>query len=331
MAKSGWSLSIVESALITAGWRVGRVPDSSDFPLRLLADPSGCRRQLAVWQWPLDYRPDGRSMPSVLCAETPNCGGFSLEEGWTVLVLVWWEREGVLVAFDPRRCRPALDQQGYLTVTAEALCQAQQQGFAIDSVARGEAMVGMRPEFLPYYVLDQYAVHDLSKSARALSALRPLLASSSCPSNADLRALTEAGGQAVVRLLLAAQEWRFRERVLAAYSGKCAVCGIRSPLVSAIWIVPPAFPQSSDETCNGIALCPHHREAYERAIITIDSELNVLVSQRFEEACRQMRTVSGLCELHAGPDFLLASPVEPSLRPRPDLLELGSQIRGWAG
>ena len=65
----------------------------------------------------------------------------------------------------------------------------------------------------------------------------------------------------------------FRERVLRAYQGQCAVCRIRhEELLQAAHILPDGHPQGEPIVPNGLALCGLHHAAFDRNILGITRE-----------------------------------------------------------
>jgi len=72
----------------------------------------------------------------------------------------------------------------------------------------------------------------------------------------------------------------FRRSVLAAYSLKCCVTGIASPeLLRASHIVPWATDSSCRlDPCNGLALNALHDTAFDRGLMTLDKNLQVVFS-----------------------------------------------------
>lgn len=71
----------------------------------------------------------------------------------------------------------------------------------------------------------------------------------------------------------------FGRRVLNAYGRQCAICGTQLRLVNGAHILPVAHDESSDETSNGIALCPSYHRAYDRGLVAVDHLFNVEVNE----------------------------------------------------
>jgi hypothetical protein len=61
----------------------------------------------------------------------------------------------------------------------------------------------------------------------------------------------------------------FSKRVLEAYGGLCALCGIDSGLVEGAHVYPASAPGSPDEVWNGLALCANHHTAFDQHLLWI--------------------------------------------------------------
>lgn len=111
----------------------------------------------------------------------------------------------------------------------------------------------------------------------------------------------------------------FRERVLAAYHGQCAVCRLRHPeLLEAAHIVPDREPAGEPAVRNGLALCRLHHGAYDRDLLGIRPDLVVAVRRDVldEEDGPMLR--HGLQGVHGQRLSVVPRPQE--LRPDPERL-----------
>ena len=72
----------------------------------------------------------------------------------------------------------------------------------------------------------------------------------------------------------------FRERVVAAYGGTCALCSLRHrELLDAAHIVPDSQPKGDPVVPNGLALCKIHHAAYDQNFLGISADYTVHVRQ----------------------------------------------------
>jgi len=72
----------------------------------------------------------------------------------------------------------------------------------------------------------------------------------------------------------------FRDIVITAYDGRCAICRLNHPeLLDAAHIIPDADDRGTPVVQNGLSLCKIHHASYDSMIIGIDSECRVHVSE----------------------------------------------------
>jgi len=78
----------------------------------------------------------------------------------------------------------------------------------------------------------------------------------------------------------------FREAVLAAYDGRCAVTGLGVPsLLNASHIIPwHTDAARRADPANGVALNTLHDRAFDRGLITFDDSRRLVVSSRLKRA-----------------------------------------------
>ncbi len=80
----------------------------------------------------------------------------------------------------------------------------------------------------------------------------------------------------------------FKKIVPRIYNQSCCISGMRIissfaiQMVDACHIVP--FSESHDDTItNGISLCPNLHRAFDRGLIAIDNDFNLMISEKFTE------------------------------------------------
>ncbi len=109
----------------------------------------------------------------------------------------------------------------------------------------------------------------------------------------------------------------FRELVLNAYGGKCALSGLPvRTLLTAAHIYPDGHEKGLPEVSNGIALSALHHTAYDTKLIGISPDYRVEVSERlFSQTDGPL--LEGLKALHGN---IMRLPREPELRPSREAL-----------
>lgn len=79
--------------------------------------------------------------------------------------------------------------------------------------------------------------------------------------------------QAVTRLVRTA---KFGQKVVAAYDGKCAMCGLNLDLVVGAHILPVSAVSSVDEIWNSLALCENHHRAFDSHRIWVEPSSRII-------------------------------------------------------
>ena len=111
----------------------------------------------------------------------------------------------------------------------------------------------------------------------------------------------------------------FRERVLAAYRERCALCRLHHrELLDAAHIIPDNEPGGDPVVKNGISLCKLHHAAFDKLFLGIRSDYFVVIRHDVLNETDGPMLRHGLQGLH---NSKLMLPRKVDLRPDPNLLE----------
>ena len=301
--------------------------DEHPFDLGLQLGDQVYRARFYIWNighGGRSYREEYRIQVSAV--ERPIAG----PPGFQTLLLGWDEDLQVFVAFDASRHRDPGSSASLQVSRAVMQEAAERHAIATGWRAVGEMVLALPPDLLMAYVRSQQELHALEDSAEQVGLLEAASAGAALP-DADLDALPAERVRVIRTVSQQQRDAGFRRRVLAAYHDACCVCGLQLELVEAAHIIPVPAAGSTDETCNGLALCAGHHNAYDRAVIGIQPDYQVIVNdQRIDE-------LSGLAL--AGGEVLLRAQLLPAIRipdeaaerPRPEYLARGLALRGWTG
>ncbi|HNJ85524.1 MAG TPA: HNH endonuclease [Agitococcus sp.] len=127
------------------------------------------------------------------------------------------------------------------------------------------------------------------------------------------------------------REHDFRTRVLSAYGGACACCGVQLRLVEAAHIIPVASPKSTDETTNGIALCSLHHKAYDQNLLSFDASYRIEVSGSEIDKLKKLDLVGGLTLFTSGLKAAIALPADKRDYPAAPYIRESRKVRNWVG
>jgi hypothetical protein len=119
---------------------------------------------------------------------------------------------------------------------------------------------------------------------------------------------------------------RFARRVLEAYGGQCAMCGLDVGLVEAAHIYPVAAPNSPDQPWNGLALCANHHLAFDRHLMGVrPAGLEIVFGQKILDQVVHSAAVERLVK---GTFPSLTAPPRQSAQPRVKMFEMRYEFYG---
>ena len=193
-------------------------------------------------------------------------------------LLGWHEGFGVFVAFDIQHHQDQDSSSPSIQVPLETLQGAHSHAFASHLRGNLETVIAFRPEYLVAYMRDSRGFHGaVSRSPQT----RAVLDKIDEATEGDIAKVTEVSRrQLLTQIKRHYRAHDFRARVLAAYSQRCAMCGLQLRLVEAAHILPVAANNSSDATANGVALCAMHHKAYDSNLVSFDEHYAVEVSEQ---------------------------------------------------
>jgi len=195
-------------------------------------------------------------------------------------------------------------------------------GFAAGTRASGDVVVAFRPQLLAAYCLNVRELHESQDSVSEWEAPQANRDLPEAPEE-DLRRSTVER-----RLSFAFRAWDFSRRVRSAYRHQCAMCGLGLELVEGAHIVPVAWPGSTDETNNGMALCRNHHSAYDRGIVSVSPDYEIQVSDALPNPDR-ITAIDRTWIDDLDGRRLMILPNNTRERPSPRNLAIGREARRW--
>lgn len=130
----------------------------------------------------------------------------------------------------------------------------------------------------------------------------------------DLPAASERARRAGSTLV---RDARFSKRVVDAYRGLCAMCGLDVGLVEGAHIYPVSAPASYDEAWNGLALCANHHLAFDKHLIGVEVESSEI--RMHERVLDQIPNSPAVASFVDGTYERLAAPHDRRARPRDEM------------
>jgi putative restriction endonuclease len=318
----------VRDAIYKCGWKM--VFENDDHPTRIRTFRDSNTRRLLIYIWrltaggPRGVRPAGELRIQMTGVNPP----LILSQQFQTLLLGWHQPTQMFAGFDVTRRPRNWGASPSVQIREGAIEDARLRGFGIYRRAtggQGELAVAFAPEAFMDYVEDQSVLHEFAASA----VQSEMLTEATQGIQINLDRVAGHGRRAVVRRVVQriGQE-NFKIRVLTVYDYRCAVCDVQLELVEAAHIIP--VPAGGDNrTANGLALCSLHHEAYDRALIGITADYEIITNQDSIHRLQRIDRQGGWDNFEEGLRDEIILPDREQDRPDPEALNTGLRIRGW--
>jgi len=331
MAKLGKEklFDVVITSIRNCGWQVVLLSKIDQHPLRfkMFKDEEGYLVRAYIWN--ITHGGGALRPADEFRIQITGVNQFTPETDGKTVILGWWDEAGVFAGFDFRFHNQPLGASPSFQIKEECLRQAYEKGFCPYKKENQEIAIAFRPDFIVEYIRSLESLHNFGQTDRDFEILSSVAINPSAVSDEQVAMVSEPRRITVASVRRALRDNSFKNRVLNAYSHKCAVCGLQLDLVEAAHIVPVAHPNSTDETSNGITLCALHHKAYDKALITVNEQYRVLASETKMNYLLEIGHEEGKESfLENLRPFIILPPAERD-RANPEYLKIGMEIRGW--
>ena len=324
-------LEEVERGLESSGWSLLRLSPRGQHPARYRVSKADIHIPVSVYIWNVSHGGGHRNAAEYRIQVTGlNPNQFILEQDGKTLILGFWAEVGVFAAFDYQCHDGQLGGSPSLQIGADALMHAGRHGFAVHEKGNRELAIAFRPDFLGNYVEHCEVLHQMAQQPQALRQMLQLAA--------DPVAFDDLGMDVDVhetRRRVLSQTYKtlratdFRDRVLKAYSHRCAMCGLQLDLLDGAHILPVSEPGSTDDTSNGIALCTLHHRAYDRRLVTFDPSYRIHLNDALLGKLVEDGQGGKLAEFATSLREGIHVPIDAPDRPNLKLVRVANRLRGW--
>lgn len=325
-------LDQILSSIHQAGWNYLLLSSRNEHPFRLsIFREEQESYNVRIYIWNLTHGGGARRPEDEYRIQITGIDHFESEPGAKTIILGWWDEGEVFAGFDYRRHSGVLGASPSMQIIREHLRHAYERGFSAYLKTNGEIAVAFRPTFIVEYVRVLEPLHDTGESPADFEVLQDVATDPNAVNDAQIQTVSEGRRTTISSVRRALRDSSFKERVLTAYSYRCAVCSLQLDLVEAAHIIPVVAQGSTDETCNGIALCVLHHKAYDRALIAVDPSYNVMLSNNKSDRLREIGHDGGLDVFTTSLRQLIHLPPEIHDRPNVHYLQRSLEARSWEG
>lgn len=316
-------------AVRSKGWNILYLSKSGSHPadLQIFSEEESYKVRLYIWNITHGGKTRAEDEYRIQITGTNQ---FIPIPGGKVLIMGWWEDVGVFAGFDYSRHSGILGASPSFQIRRNYLEQAYRNGFSVCDKGNRELAIAIRPDFLVDYVKNLEDIHrfgDVPNAEVLLDRVSEIAASNAQLNDGDIGDLPSDRKRIVTNVNRAIRSNNFRARVLTAYSNKCAVCGVQLELIDAAHIVPVGHPRSTDDTYNGMALCPTHHRAYDRGLIGINLDYHVITNEGEFERLQSIGFDGGERHFRRSLRPIIHMPPAVGDRPNIQLLRLALEIR----
>lgn len=321
-------LDHIVRAVSDSGWNVLYLSSIDEHPFRLLVYSEEESYRVRIYIWNLTHGGGPARPEDEYRIQVTGIDRFEQAPGERTLVLGWWEPMGVFAGFDVRRHLGELGKSPSIQIREAHLRAAYKNGFSTCDKGNQELAIAFRPDVFAHYVRNLEALHDIGQSAEDLDILN-IVAEKPEINDEEIQVTDSARRTTVMSVRKRLRDSSFRTRVLTAYSFRCAVCGIQLKLVDAAHIIPVQHESSTDETCNGLALCALHHRAYDQGLVTLGKDYSVLVNERIVAYLKRIKQVGRLDDFREDLLPMILLPPSVSDRPHIEYIRVANRVRGW--
>nr|WP_294544049.1 HNH endonuclease [uncultured Rhodopila sp.] len=329
-------VTTVEDAIRDSGWSFLRFSKPKDHPADYQVYRDAESYPVRVYIWNLSHG-GGEKRPlhefRIQITGIQYSGGiqqFQPRIDGKTLILGWWPDAGVFAGFDYAYHIRPLGVSPSIQVGEAALRAAHLSGFAPHNRHNGELAIAFRPDFLGTYIQNLEPLHACGRVPSEIEILDQIATDPASVGETQIQGEVATSRQcAVVTTTRALRDLNFRARVLTAYGHQCAMCGVQLKLLDAAHVLPVAHPHSTDETCNGVALCALHHRAYDKAFVTFDEKFQIRHNAKIAMALKVSGHDGGLASFTQALRSLLILPQAAHDRPAAAFVKEANSLRGW--
>lgn len=300
---------------------------SRNHPFRILVPTADGPTVFRVYIWNLTHGGGAARPMDEYRIQITGIQKIDAEPGGVTVILGWWEDLQVFAAFDFQKHHRRLGKSPSIQIRLETLQRANTDGLSFGDKGNQELAFGVRPDMLAVYLAAAEALHKFGINKSDLKALKNLTGQTLGAVAQDLQEVSGKRKRVLKQVARIARDTNFRLRVLNAYAQRCAFCGVQLRLLDAAHIIPVSAPGSTDETCNGLALCALHHRAYDSGLVLALEDYSLSISEKAIDSLKRRDLARGLERFRTNLRPALALPIDSRDYPSASYLRQGRTLR----
>ena len=175
----------------------------------------------------------------------------------------------------------------------------------------------------------QQTYSELGESAAEVVIAEQVAAGNLQVNSLEVQALPEERQSTIATINRKLREKSFTKRVLTAYGSQCAFSGMQLKLVDAAHILPVSEATSTDDTSNGIALSALYHRAFDRGLVTLNEQYQIVINEARMEKLREIGFDGGMETFRNNLRPMIIVPPAVNDRPNINFVRGANVLRGW--
>ena len=322
-------LEVIVQSINDCGWNVLYLEDISNHPFLLKIYNNEESHLLRIYIWHLTHGGGPARPKDEYRIQITGADHFIKNPGEKTLILGWWSNVGVFAGFDFTKHTGKLGSSPSMQIREEFLRKALLNGFSPCDKGNKEIAVAFRPDFFVGYVQNLEQLHGFGETKKEFKILEDISTGELEVNSEIVKRLPAKRQTTIATIKKMVRESDFNDRVLTAYKNKCAFSGMQLKLIDAAHILPVSNENSTDETCNGIALSALYHCAYDKGLVTFNEQYQIVVNPLKMKYLRDIGFDSGMVKFIKDLRPIINFPPAVRDRPHVDFIKEANKLRGW--
>ena len=321
-------LEIIIQGIRDDGWNIIYLSNSKYHPFRLKIYKGEESHNIRIYIWSLTHGGGSKRPADEYRIQITGVNQFEKEPNGITLILGWWREGEVFAGFDFNKHKGTLGYSPSIQIREKALRKAHIKGIASWIKDNEEIAISFRPDFIVEYIRNLESLHSFGESAKDIEIFEEVTENPDEVNDSVISNVTEVRQTTVISVKKKIRDNSFKSRVLISYSNRCSFCGVQLKLIDAAHIVPVQH-DGTDETSNGISLCALHHRAYDRNLVSFNSDYQIIYNSKQFDKLKEIGLDSGADKFINDLRAVIHLPPAITDRPHVDYINLANEIRGW--